>query len=290
MELQPWKFYPAIRIGALYTVYILPFDKDFRFPGETHPIWEFEYVISGELSFTSGDSVYRCTQGEAVLHRPDVFHTAWSESAVVSECLTISFSGSGLQTLPDGKFTLTPDETAVMRLLLAEIPPLFSGYNERDYTPLAVTPAARSEGCQILLNLLEVLFLSLQRRRPEAGRPWSDGQARLYADIAGYLSDRVDDALCTDDICRRFALSRSSLKALFSRFTGEGVMQYYRHLRIRQINAYLGAGLTVCEVAEKMHFSSQNYLSSFYHRETGLSPSAYARRQMEKRLPDEGRR
>ena len=283
MEVQPFKLYPAIRIDTLYTVYVLPYGKDFRFPGESHPFWELDYVIRGELSFTSDDRAYRCMGGEAVLHRPDVFHTSWSEpdgcsdDAPASDCLTISFSGSGMSTLPDGKFTLNAEERAVMDLLLAEIPRLFSRYNIAGYTPLAMTAAARDEGYQILTNYLEILLLSLQRRRTEAGQPLCDEQSRLYADLVGFMQERIDDDLCADEIARRFALSPSSLKALFRRFTGEGVMKYYNHLRVRRIIALLSEGHSVCEVAKRMNFSSQNYLSAFFKRETGLPPSVYIR-------------
>lgn len=287
MEFQPFRLYPAIRINALYTVYVLPFGKDFRFPGESHPFWELDYVIRGALSFTSGDRAYRCTGGEAVLHRPDVFHTAWTEpdggtdEVPASDALTISFAGSGMSTLPDGKFTLNAEEKAIMDLLLAEIPRLFSRYNMEGYTPLAMTAAARDEGYQILTNYLEILLLSLQRRRTEAGKPLCDEQARLYADIASYMRDHIDDGLRTDEIVRRFALSSSSLKALFRRFTGEGVMKYYSHLRVRRIIALLSEGHSVCEVAKRMHFSSQNYLSAFFKRETGQPPSVYLRSQQD---------
>lgn len=283
MEFQPFRLYPGIRVNALYTVYILPFGKDFRFPGESHPIWELEYVIRGELSFTSADRAYHCVGGEAVLHRPDVFHTSWSEpgtpSAPPSECLTISFTGNGLDSLPDGKFTLNADEKAVMDLLMAEIPRLFSRYNWEGYTPLTMTASARDEGCQIMANYLEILLLSLQRRRTEAGQPLCDEQSQLYTDIVGYMRDHIDDDLCTGDIVRQFALSPSSLKLLFRRFTGEGVMKYYNHLRVRRIIALLTEGHSIYEIAQTMDFSSPNYLSAFFKRETGVPPSVYIRRQ-----------
>ena len=279
MDMQPYKVYPTLRIDALYTVYILPQDKNFRFPGETHPIWEFDYVIDGEMNFTADDRAYFCTEGEAVLHRPDAFHTAWLDRDIISHGFTITFTGSGLQNLPDGKFTLTPEERTIVDLLMAEVPRLFSCYDRLDYTPLATAAEGRDEGYQMLVNYLEILLLSLQRRRAEAGQPLCDEQARLYADIVGYLQDHVDEDLCVDDIGRRFAMSASSLKLLFRRFTGEGVIKYYNHLRIKRVVALLSEGLSVNETAKQMNFSSQNYLSAFFKRETGMPPSVYVRRQ-----------
>lgn len=279
MDMQPFKLYPTLRIDALYTVYIVPVDKDFRFPGETHPIWELDYVIDGEMNFTSDDRAYYCTQGEAVLHRPDAFHTSWLDRDVPTRSFTITFTGSGLHDLPDGKFTLAPEERAVMDLLIAEVPRQFSCYALTDYTPLPTAALGRDEGYQMLANYLELLLLSLQRRRTEAGQPLCDEQARLYADIVGYMQDHVDEDLCVEDISRRFALSPSSLKLLFRRFTGEGVIKYYNHLRIKRAVSLLSEGASVNETAKRMNFSSQNYLSAFFKRETGMPPSVYVRRQ-----------
>lgn len=275
MDMIPFKLYPVLHVDALYTIFILPLSKGFRFPGETHPIWEFNYVIDGEMNFTSDDLAYYCTEGEAVLHRPDAFHTSWLDRDITSHTLTVSFTGSGLHNIPAGKFTLTDEEREIINLFLSEVPRQFNYYDKQDYVPLDTAAHGENEGYQMLAGYLELLLLSLLRRRTEARQPMCDEQSRLYAEIAGYMQDHVDDNLCLDDISRHFCISSSSLKLLFRRFVGEGAMKYYNHLRIKRGISLISGGFSVTDTAKQMNFSSQNYFSAFFKRETGNSPSKY---------------
>lgn len=78
-----------------------------------------------------------------------------------------------------------------------------------------------------------------------------------------------------DTICSDCGIGRSALKELFRRYTGLGVIKYYNYLRTRHIVKLLGEGKSMAEISEIMNFSSQNYLSSFFKRETGMTPSEY---------------
>ena len=124
-------------------------------------------------------------------------------------------------------------------------------------------------------NLLEVLFWSLNRRKEESRSPIRDTKASMFSDVVQYLEDNVDAALTVEDICARMAIGRTTLKELFKTYTGAGVMKYYNVLRIRRAMALIGEGRPMSEISEIMNFSSQNYFSSFFKRETGTSPSKY---------------
>ena len=48
----------------------------------------------------------------------------------------------------------------------------------------------------------------------------------------------------------------------------------------------LGEGMLMSEIAEIMNFSSQNYLSSFFKRETGMTPSQYRMEKLDRKDGD----
>jgi AraC-like DNA-binding protein len=54
-------------------------------------------------------------------------------------------------------------------------------------------------------------------------------------------------------------------------------MQYYNHLRLRRIIERMSEGETLGDIAIGMNFSSQNYLTDFFRRHTGVPPSRYFR-------------
>ena len=61
----------------------------------------------------------------------------------------------------------------------------------------------------------------------------------------------------------------------------ENVLRYleegYRYLRCQHCIALLEQGQSMGDIAAAMNFSSQNYLSTFFKREMGVSPSEYLR-------------
>ena len=160
-------------------------------------------------------------------------------------------------------------------LLCEEVSDVF----ESDDRPAADAKMA-AETEQIIKNLLEALCLSLNRRKSEAVAKSSGEGASRFAEIAQYMKHHVAEALDTDRICAECGIGKSALKELFRRYTGGGAMKYFNYLRIRHIVQLLSRGMTMAEIAREMNFSSQNYLTDFFKRETGMTPSAYRREKL----------
>ena len=97
----------------------------------------------------------------------------------------------------------------------------------------------------------------------------------MFSDVATFLEQSVDDALTINDICVKKAIGRSTLKNLFKKYAGWSIMKYYNSLRVKRAVELMREGLNLSEVAEKMNFSSQNYLTDFFRRHTGVPPSRY---------------
>jgi AraC-like DNA-binding protein/mannose-6-phosphate isomerase-like protein (cupin superfamily) len=277
MEFKPVKIYSQLSVRSLYSIYHLTFDKDYVFPGERHNFWELDYFINGEAGITSGDKVYECKKGDMVIHRPNVFHTAWSYKPDPYEVFTISFDGSGFDSImPDGKFRLNDREIYNIERIIEEIPAVFEGYNINEYTRLNITSAPNDIGCQIIKSHLELLCLSIARRGSDAvGEVSKSGKSIRYSEIVAYMRENIDRNLTISDICSETYETPGTLKSIFRLFTGGGVMKYYNHLRCERCINLIRSGLSIKEVAEKMNFSSQFYLAYFIKRETGNVPSSF---------------
>ena len=52
-----------------------------------------------------------------------------------------------------------------------------------------------------------------------------------------------------------------------------GVHKYLVSLKMKTATELLNKVVSVCEVSQRLGYSSQNYFSSAYKRETGRSPS-----------------
>ena len=101
------------------------------------------------------------------------------------------------------------------------------------------------------------------------------GCASKYYDIMECLSENIYTKLNIDDIAKKCGMSSSSVKQIFHRYAGQGIMQYFRDLKSKEAMRLLNSGLSVKETALKMGFSDQNYFSTFFKKVTGKSPRQY---------------
>jgi len=267
MEHIAHRLLPILNIDRIYTAFVSTYDESFSFAGEYHEMWELDIILEGSAGITSGTEIYDCPCGTLIIHPANIFHNVWAKDGEPLKILTVSFTGSGVeQIIPTGKFIMNGREQ-VLSDLLRETVISFGGLRElgkNEYTDR-----------QILKNLLETFLLSLYRRKTKSEKPIHDRNAVQFAEVATYLQEHTDDALTVLDICRVHAVGQTALKKLFKVYTGAGVMKYYNALRIRRSVELMEKGLSMAEIAETMHFSSQNYFSSFFKRETGVMPSRY---------------
>lgn len=260
---------PILSIDRLYTAFVGEYSGDFFGHGESHDMWEMSIILSGTAGFTAGTHVYECKQGDAVIIPGGLFHTAWAMDMGGVRIMTVSFTGEWVNRfVPSGKFSLTEKEKSIAQLLAETLQELCGRHQLHDVT-------FRREDEQIIKNLLELLVLHFNLRREENGKSASGAIGDRFSEIAGYMKARVCEPLEVDKICSDCNIGRSALKDLFRRYTGSGVIKYYNYLRMRHIIKLLGEGKNMAEIADIMNFSSQNYLSSFFKRETGMTPSQY---------------
>lgn len=256
----------VLAIDRIYTAFVSTYDEGFSFAGESHDMWELDIFRAGNAGVTSGSEIYDCRKDDLVIHPAGVFHNVWEKQAGKVRILTVSFTGKGVeQFVPVGKFSMSAGEKQFADLLEAELTADGEG---KPYRLL-------SEDGQVLRNLLELLFLSLYRRKNESKSPTRDRQAATFSQISNYLAEHVDECLTVGKICHACAIGQTALKELFRTYTGIGVMKYYNRLRIRRSIELISMGKSMAEIADEMGFSSQNYFSAFFKRETGVSPSRY---------------
>lgn len=271
----PRPLYPALSIDTLYSAMVRDFHGEFFSQGEAHDMWEMSCILAGSSGITSGTRVYECHRGDAIIIPGGIFHTAWAMNNEGVRLMTVSFTGEWVNRfVPSGKFTLSKNEMMLVEILSAKIKEVC-----REIDPADVEMSREDE--QIIKNLIEIIVLSLNQRRDETQKTTAVGDAGdRFTEIAGYMKDHVCDPLDIERICTDCSIGRSALKELFRKYTGSGVIKYYNYLRIRHIIKLLGEGMQMSEISDRMNFSSQNYLSSFFKRETGMTPSEYKNKKL----------
>ena len=235
------------------------------------------YFVEGEAGVTSDGRVFECAAGDMTIQPPGAFHSMWASNDKNFKILIVSFSGDGLDyTLPHGKVKLSQSEIFIADKLMEEIPSVFSGYDVNEFERLQDKASPGNAGYQIVKNYIELLCLSLIRRGSEAQCSVSEQKKSVqFAGVVAYLKENLQNNLTFEDICRGVSESPSSLKAMFRKYSGGGVMKYYNYLRCEYCVKLLRDGRSITDIMAAVNFTSQNYFSYFFKRETGVPPSRY---------------
>lgn len=102
-------------------------------------------------------------------------------------------------------------------------------------------------------------------------------RADVYKKALEYMNDNLCETPCVSEIAASCAVSESYLKNTFAEYAGIGIHKYLIKLKISNACEMLKHGMSVTQVAGRLNFSSQNYFSMVFRRETGSSPLSYKR-------------
>jgi len=84
--------------------------------------------------------------------------------------------------------------------------------------------------------------------------------------------------LSLEDVASKVGLSAAHLSRVLSNETGKSFMEHLSEIRIAKAKAELASGrMSVKEVGAAVGYSDPNYFSRAFKRETGMTPSEYAR-------------
>ena len=277
---KPISMRDRISIPYLYSTYIYDFPRNYRFKGERHNFWELGYVLRGNVGITSDDKVYKCKEGDLIIHPPNYFHTCWGINRAQFSFFTISFSLNNLDNiLPAHKISLSPENRIVIHALMDATKDCFSQtqgefYYTRDEDNLLQYSSRRY---QIVKNYLEILCLRLMKDDSAQDESAVSEDTLKYNQIVNCLKNGVCRNLSIEDIAKEVFESPANLKRIFHKYTNMGIIKYYNDLRAEYAVSLIGQGYSMGYIAKIMNFSSQNYFSYFFKRITGQSPSRYNR-------------
>ena len=248
-------------ILAFYAALNRFFRSSHNFAGETHPFYELVYVVNGCVGITAGEEVYQLRAGQMILHYPNEFHRIWSEFGTEPHVLNISFYAA---SMPFCEGRVLQLEGADGSRLVDICEQLRRGLKNAD---------------RQLLNeqrlSLELWLLRVMGRGSKSVAPSDSASALRYAEIVSILRAHLREPLTAQDIAKLSNMSLSSLKKIFTRYAGVGVMSFFTEMKMRRAVTLLQSGKRVGETAAELGYTDQNYFSTVFHRIMGCTPGAY---------------
>ena len=116
-----------------------------------------------------------------------------------------------------------------------------------------------------------------------AGNMWLQRYISLKKDdllfqICDYITNHLEEDLSVPALCKRFNSSRSRLYRIIYKYSGCGIGQFIRRLRVERAKELLSADVSVSEVANRVGYTDYNYFIKVFKRETGITPVLYKKR------------
>lgn len=278
-----------VHVDGIFTLYYFEFGVNYHFPGERHDFWEMIYVDAGELTVNTESGFVLLRRGDAVFHPPGFFHTCRGNEREPVNLIVMTFSLGGpgdapLEPLKNRAVHLSERHAAALTAIVREAKKAFStplgSYIGRELVR-SPSPAFGSE--QLIRLYLEWMLIDLLREspaRPEAPPKTalrSTADAEKAAQIIAYLKENLRRRITVQEVSEYAALSPTRVKSLFRDATGVPLIAYANRLKIEEAKRLLRTGrYTVGETAEQLSYSSVQYFSHCFRKETGLTPTAYA--------------
>ncbi len=272
-----YQFIPVKRLIAIdcfMSCFERSMEENYVFNGEMHDFWEVMYVEEGRLCVSADENVMILNANDIIFHKPMELHKFNTEER--SKIFVISFmlSGQLRKKLENSSLTLSDRQ----REMLYDIISLLrenSDETEYSYTEYRHIIDGDPLICQQVASLCENFFISLSKdNTPIVEHPRSF-ETEMFRSAVLLMDENIYDWISAEFIAKKLNVSVSYLKKIFSKYAGLGIHKYFLKSKITLACRLLRRGMSVCEVSEKLAFSSHNYFSTVFKRETGRLPSEF---------------
>ncbi len=286
MDFTPIENDNVLKIDNLYTIHYFEYAKDYAFYGERHDFWEMVYIDRGEAGIVADTSGYTLSQGYAVFHKPGEYHNIWANKKFANSVIITFTSQSESMNFFKNKILFFDDES---KYLLSKILGEAKNYFEEPLNIVELKKMTKQKnapfgGEQMIRRYLEELLIHLIRAGHNALPPKSDsvaaeeGQQKIVDSVISFLKDNIENPITLDNVVENIAFSKTYLKALFRKKTGSTIMKYLTRLRMDRARQLLSDGnFTVSEISGLCGFSTVHYFSNTFKKETGMTPTEYAK-------------
>ena len=266
-------------VKSIITCFKERVEDGWYFNGEYHNYWEMIYVTKGSIFVSIEGETLKLEKNSLVFFMPMEFHQMWCEDCPEAKFIVISFLGNNEVLEPLKRTVITPntEEQGELQHIYDLIHEAFD-VNLNVYTkPESVRNTIDERLCY---NKMEYFLLILLNSKI------SDEQKHLrignmnYKHIVDTMVENINKNLTIEELASLCNMSVSNLKKTFSKYGNDGVMKYFNQLKINRAIWFLKEGRRISTIAYKMGFSSPNYFSVVFKRETGMLPSEFKKKNL----------
>lgn len=254
---------------------------------ETHDFWEFVYVEKGSvITYHDGDIIH-LHENEIFFCSPNKPHCTISENTRHTLCHFITFeSKSKIMSIFENKvIELDEHLLTIIGNMMDMSKKTFTYHNTKsERVHLKLLSDAPVGGLQMYKLYLEMFMIELiwytnKTDNLFAYNSKSEFEKKLFNEMKKIMSENVYGDFTIQTLCEHINYSKSYISAIFKKYSGTTILNYYDDLKINEAKKLLKQNThSVSEISEMLCYSTPYYFSYAFKRKTGFSPSEYMKK------------
>ena len=270
-------------ITAFFSAFVRKCKEEYFFQGETHDFWEMAYVIKGKVCMTVDDKVIELSENNLIFNKPMEFHSMRTSTDIPTELFIMSFSAEGdfFKKFEDGVYYLNNTEKHSLMNILEFLKSCGEISTDRlageNYLETAYLDNVFSNPikAKMLKNYTENFLFTLSNPSTNSTKLVTNAETKIYADALKVIDEHIYQKLTVMELAKKCNVSQAYLKKIFAKYNGLGIHEYILKNKILIAKKMLSEGESVTNIAECLGFSTQNYFSTAFKREIGVSPTVF---------------
>lgn len=253
---------PSFSVRSIRKYYHYIHQNNYIFPGHRHTGTELNIILDGAMEITCGHNIFQIDSGNIAFIPQGTFHQNRVVGNRSAEMVVIHFET--IEPLETQYFSVQPMSDETRKLV--------------DCFCLDIEHnAAIEHGTCLFLNdtakkLLEVILQYAYAPNVRCAQKNSEG-SRIYRTAAKYMTEHLASQLTVADVAKHCGVCATTLKNVFSYYTGRGCITYFNELKLARAKELLSAGSSCADTATALGFSSQAYFSKKFKQMYDTLPS-----------------
>lgn len=266
-----------IKIRSMVSAFERVMEDGYSFSGESHDFWEMLYVEKGRVCVSADDRVFDLSDNEIIFHKPMELHKFYVDKGSNAKIFIMSFDlyGDSISVLKNLSVRLSHLQKSLILNLISQLKENYKSYDkDKNYLKYIDMTEGDSVVSQQIACAAELFLLSFIESNAEVEIS-NAPDALIFKEAVNVMKRQVNESISVPQVAKACNVSVSYLKKVFCKFAGLGVHKYFLKMKIKYASIMLKEGKSVTEVSDMLGFSSQNYFSTVFKRETGVSPLDY---------------
>lgn len=272
-----------INIGRLYSVHYFEYPTNFKFEGESHDFWEVVYVDKGDICVVADDKTFAVTQGNAVFHKPNEWHTLQTSAESATNVVIFSFESSSpaMEFFKEKILSVGQEQKIIFSKIISEYTNAFQTHSNTPYTKrlhrkknsvIGSEQLIKQYIAELLISFIRYSQPSLQRSQMSINR-----ESSLCNMIVNYMLDHRSENITIDEIVRYSGSNKTTIAKVFRNNFDMSIMEYFIHMKINTAKKYLREdNYNISQISDLLGYSGIHYFSRQFKKVTGMSPTEYS--------------